>query len=120
MISSLVLHEEAEPVFADKSTVYSRTVGHTLFTVGPAQISLLPYPLLHHPLVAYFGVVCVAFLYRTILDELFSMLSVMFQQIIVRPLSFHFRKMLIASPTEPPLSLIHVRLPVVLRGENSV
>jgi len=72
MISSLVLHEEAEPVFADKSTVYSRTVGHTLFTVGPAQISLLPYP--------------------TILNELFSMLSIMFSKLLCDLSPFTFAR----------------------------
>jgi hypothetical protein len=46
------LHEEAEPVFVEKSTVSRRTV-------GPAQISLLPCSLHHPPPDVHFSVVCV-------------------------------------------------------------
>jgi hypothetical protein len=76
------LHEEVEPVFAEKSTVSRRTVNHTLFTVGPAQISLLPCSLHHPPLDVQLSVVCVILLYRTILDELFPMLSVKFSRML--------------------------------------
>ena len=75
------LHEEAEPVFAEKSTVSRRTVSHTLFTVGPAQISLLPCSL-HHPPDVHLSVVCVILPYHTIPGELFPMLSVMFSRML--------------------------------------
>ena len=56
--------------------------------LGPAQISLLPCPLLHHCPDVHLSSVCVLLFYRAFLDEFFPMPSVMFSRMLYHPSPF--------------------------------